>query len=460
MSLRTRLILLTGCWILLIVLFFNYFIYFYILKKTTDAEVELLWNKAQIILRNPEIKLPENWSNPDILKEFQDPNSLIRIISPNGATAVQMVTNEQLAAHLPVYRTDYHSAVVNDLDVRLLFIQVPIIENGVQVGLLELGKALDVLGEFMEVLVTGLMVTTVSVLLFSLVGGIFYTRVIVRPIRKLLETMNSVRSRGQFIQLSSQFTTNNDELGRLGTTFNQMILRLQENDLRQKQFISDASHELRTPLTIIESYTSLLQRWGGEDPALRQEALDAIHSETVRLRGLIDSLLHMAEIERHPQIQLRYINLGSLIVTTAEQLSRAFKREIKVESTLPELYCMADEEKIKQLLIILLDNAIKYSKKPVSIVCNEQADVVTLQVKDEGIGVPRAELPLLFERFYRVDKARRRGTGGSGLGLAIAKRIIEQHHGTIRLDSDEGEGMTVTVCLPKKETEAHAMRET
>lgn len=197
----------------------------------------------------------------------------------------------------------------------------------------------------MEILATGLMVTTVSVLLFSLVGGVFYTRVIIRPIRKLLETMNTVRSKGQFIQLSSQFTTKNDELGRLGKTFNQMILSLQENDLKQKQFVSDASHELRTPLTVIESYTSLLRRWGGEDPTLRQEALDAIHSETVRLKGLIDSLLHMAEIERQPEIRLRNINLKPLIDATAEQLSLAFKREIRVESASKELYCMADEEK-------------------------------------------------------------------------------------------------------------------
>ncbi|ALS22029.1 sensor histidine kinase [Paenibacillus naphthalenovorans] len=453
MSLRTRLILMTGAWILLIVLFFNYFIYFYILKKITDAEVELLWNKAQIILRNPEIKIPENWSNPHLLKEFQDPDSLIRIITPTGAIAAQSVSNEQLATHPPVYRTDYHFTVENGLD-QLLFIQVPIIENGVQIGLLELGKALDVLGDFMEILATGLMVTTVSVLLFSLVGGVFYTRVIIRPIRQLLETMNTVRSKGQFIQLSSQFTTKNDELGRLGKTFNQMILSLQENDLKQKQFVSDASHELRTPLTVIESYTSLLRRWGGEDPTLRQEALDAIHSETVRLKGLIDSLLHMAEIERQPEIRLRNINLKPLIDATAEQLSLAFKREIRVESASKELYCMADEEKIKQLLIILLDNAIKYSKKPVTIVCKEEANTVILQVKDEGIGVPRRELGQLFERFYRVDKARGRGTGGSGLGLAIAKRIVEQNQGTIRLDSDEGKGMTVTITLLKKEKEA------
>lgn len=451
MSLRTRLILLTGIWILLIVMFFNYFIYFYILKKTTDAKVQLLWNKAQIILRNPDMKKPQNWSRPELLQEFKEPNSLVRIVAPNGSIASQIATNALLAAHRPEYRTRYHSTFVNDLDVRLIWIQVPIMESGVQIGQLELGKALDVLGELMKLLGTGLMVATVSVLLFSLAGGVFYTRVLFRPIRQLLETMKEVCSKGQFIQLSPQFTTNQDELGQLGKTFNEMILHLRENDRKQKQFVSDASHELRTPLTVIESYTSLLRRWGGEDPDIRQEALNAIHSETIRLKGLIDSLLKLAELERQPGIHPRSIDLLPLIQTTAEQMSQAFHRPIRVVSEPRELQGMADEEKIKQLLIILLDNAIKYSQKPVTVECKEEAGQIKLQIKDEGIGVPQQELAQLFERFYRVDKARGRGTGGSGLGLAIAKQIVEQHGGTIRLESEVGKGTTVTLYLPRKE---------
>ncbi|WP_339368997.1 sensor histidine kinase [Paenibacillus elgii] len=449
MSLRTRLMLLSGIWILLIVIFFNWFIYYYILKKTTDNEVRQLWNKAKIILRDTEIHHPANW-NSGLLQQYLEPDSLIRIISPDGAVRAQVLSSEELSSHPVIYRTQYHTVVQNELGLLILFIQVPIVaKNNVQIGLLELGKGLNVVAAFMELLVGGLTVTTGSVLLFSPLVGFFYTKVLVRPIRQLLETMRTIRSKGNFILLSPQFTAKKDELGELGRTFNEMIVRLQENDRRQKRFVADASHELKTPLTVIESYTSLLRRWGGQDPAIRQEALNAIHSETVRLKGLIDALLRLAEVERHAQPELHPVHIAELIRSTAEQMRQAFGRDIVVRICSEEVQCSGDEARLKQLLIILLDNAIKYSRKNVLVECEEEERYVVIRVTDQGIGIPSGELPLLFERFYRVDKARSRGTGGSGLGLAIAKQIVELHQGLIRLDSEEGKGTTATVKLPK-----------
>lgn len=449
MSLRTRLMLLSGLWILLIVIFFNWFIYYYILKKTTDNEVRQLWNKAKIILRDTEIHHPANWSS-GLLQQYLEPDSLIRIISPDGAVRAQVSASEELPAHPATYRTQYHTVVQNELGLLILFIQVPIVaKNNVQIGLLELGKGLNVVAAFMELLVAGLTVTTGSVLLFSPLVGFFYTKVLVHPIRQLLETMRTIRSKGDFILLSPQFTTKKDELGELGRTFNEMIMRLQENDRRQKHFVADASHELKTPLTVIESYTSLLRRWGGQDPAIRQEALNAIHSETVRLKGLIDALLRLAEVERHAQTELHPVRIAELIRSTAEQMRQAFGRDIVVRIGSEEIQCSGDEARLKQLLIILLDNAIKYSRKNVLVECDEEERYVVMRVMDQGMGIPSGELPLLFERFYRVDKARSRDTGGSGLGLAIAKQIVELHQGSIRLDSEEGKGTTATVKLPK-----------
>ncbi|MDO3676411.1 sensor histidine kinase [Paenibacillus ehimensis] len=454
MSLRTRLMLLSGLWILLIVVFFNWFIYYYILKKTTDNEVRQLWNKAQIILRDTEIYHPANW-NPGQLQEYLEPDSLIRIISPDGAVRTQVSTSEELSAHPAIYRTQYHTVVRNELGLLILFIQVPIVgKSNVQIGLLELGKGLNVIAAFMELLVAGLTMTTGSVLLFSPLVGFFYTKALIRPIRQLLETMRTIRSKGDFILLSSQFTAKKDELGELGRTFNEMIVRLQENDRRQKHFVADASHELKTPLTVIESYTSLLRRWGGRDPAIRQEALNAIHSETVRLKGLIDALLRLAEVERHAETELHPVRIAELIRSTAEQMRRAFGRNIIVRIDAEETECSGDEARLKQLLIILLDNAIKYSQEDVIVECGEEERCVVIRVIDRGMGIPSGELPLLFERFYRVDKARSRGTGGSGLGLAIAKQIVELHQGLIRLDSEEGKGTTATVKLPKSSLRA------
>ncbi|TVY07255.1 sensor histidine kinase [Paenibacillus cremeus] len=450
MSLRTRLVWLTGSWILIILIFFNIFIYYYTFKKTTSEEDRLLWNKAQIILRNPDIHNPRNWSRPDLLQEFGAEDTLIRIIGASGRIRAQLSSNEELSAYPAVYRTGYQSTVVNDFDSRKLFIQVPIIsENtGTQIGLLELGKELDFISSVLDILVTGLTITTISIILFSIIAAVFYTRVIIRPLRQLLETMRAIRSSGDFVLLDPKYTSKKDELGRLGQTFNEMILFLQDTDQKQKQFVADASHELRTPLTVIESYASLLKRWGGNDPAVREEAIEAIHSESARLKSLITSLLKLAEVEREELMNCSDVELIPLVKQAAEQMEHAFQRQIELfcpdEEERPIVLC-ADREKLKQLLIILIDNAFKYSKEPVKIDISRVRHHVQLQIIDRGMGIPKDELPHLFERFYRVDKARGRGTGGTGLGLSIAKQIVTQHRGTIHIDSKIGVGTTVTI---------------
>ncbi|CAG7621396.1 Adaptive-response sensory-kinase SasA [Paenibacillus solanacearum] len=457
MNLRTRLVLLTSSWILMILLFFNLFIYNYIFKKTTEAENRMLWNKAQIILRNPQVHQPENWGNPRLLREFIGDDTMIRIISPENKVMAEISTNKRLTEYPPVYRSDYYSDVDNSIEARMLFIQVPIIENGTQIGQLELGKALNVIGSLMEILGQGLMVTSLSVIVFSVLGSVFYTRVIIRPLRQMLETMQMIRSKGDFLMLGPKYTSRGDEIGRLGHTFNEMITHLQEHDRKQRQFVADASHELRTPLTVIESYTSMLQRWGGNDPAIRREALDAIHSETRRLKSLIESLLKLAEFEREEQAMMEEMALVPLVRETTEQMEQAFNRDIRltVSGVSERQRLLADAKKIKQLLIIILDNAIKYSVKPIDVTLADVSGFAELKIADQGVGVAEEDLPHVFERFYRVDQTRNRETGGTGLGLAIARQIVDLHHGTIRFDSKAGQGSTVTILLPWKTQSEH-----
>lgn len=451
MSLKTRLIGLSALWILFMLLFFNVFIYNYMLKKTTDAENRMLWNKAQIILRNPDIHVSTQWKNKDLLNEFSAKDTLIRIILPNGNIAIENSSNEELSSYLPVYRTDYHSAMDNFNGFRRLFIQVPIIANGVQIGLLELGKALNVVSDMMELIATSLTVTSVSVLLFSMITGTFFTRLIFKPLRQLVETMKTIQNKGDFILLSPEITSKKDEVGQLGQTFNKMMYQLRENDRKQKQFVADASHELKTPLTVIESYASLLKRWGNSDPSIREEAVEAILSESIRLKGLIHSLLKMAAVEREQTMDLHPTAIVPLIRSAVKQMSHAFKRHITFYPEAEDIQIFADQEQMKQLQFILLDNAIKYSRKRIHVECKEEEEEVILRISDEGLGIGKKDLPYLFERFYRVDQARERKTGGTGLGLAIAKQIVDLHYGNIQIDSDEGKGTSVTVRFPKED---------
>jgi two-component system, OmpR family, sensor histidine kinase ArlS len=448
MSLRTRLILLSSVWVLLLVIVFNVTIYFYILQKTTTAETRLLWNKAQVILRNPETLDPKNWGKPELLEEFNEPDLLVRIVDTDGVIRASESTNERLSNYPTYYRSYYNSLMVNEFGVRMLFVQVPISEQGYQLGMLELGKSLNVVSEWLALIGTGLYTTTGAVLGVALVSGYFYTRVLIRPIGQLLDTMNEIRRRRYFVTLSPRHTSKKDELGQLAQTFNDMIETLREQDARQKQFVADASHELRTPLTVIESYASLLRRWGSERSEVREEALEAIHSEAVRLKGLIHSLLRMAELERGEELPTQYVLLLPLLRETIERLALAFDREIRLEATEHDNpACLGDPEQLKQLFIIVLDNAVKYSKTAVNVRCQEQGKQVLIRVEDQGVGIEKEELPHLFERFYRVDKTRQRDSGGSGLGLSIAKQIIERHGGEIRIYSTPGEGTQVEILL-------------
>ncbi|WP_248925789.1 ATP-binding protein [Paenibacillus hamazuiensis] len=450
MSLKTRLIMLTSIWIVLLVALFNLFIYFFFVRMSTLSENRLVWNKAQIILRDPDIHSPKNWDDPKLLDEFLEPNTLIRIIDRDNTVRTVSFSDENLLQHPPVFRTDYYWVSKRYNGFRAIFIQVPIYSKKEQVGQLEIGKSLNVLNDYLSVLVTALTLTSIGILLFSVVGGFFYTRFIFRPIRELFSTMQTIQKKGSFAKLSPELTMKQDELGRLGMTFNEMIDRLEENDRRQRQFVGDASHELRTPLTVIESYVSLLSRWGGDDPSIREEALEAIKTETKRLKTLTSSLLRLAESEREAEPNRQETPLIPLIRQTIDSFKVTFHRNISLLCEGDDAAVYADPEQIRQLLVILLDNAIKYSSDDIELSLEDRPSYVLLKVKDRGIGIPEDELPHIFERFYRVDKARGRKTGGSGLGLSIAKRIVDLHHGSIDALSEEGVGTTIRVKLPKR----------
>ncbi|TBL80386.1 sensor histidine kinase [Paenibacillus thalictri] len=448
MSLKFRLIMLTSIWLILIVAFFNIFIYFFFVRMSMLSESRVLWNKAQIILRNPDVHLPDYWSNKKLLNEFSEPNTLIRLIGSDRIVHNQIATNDDLVQHPAVYRTSYHWESERSSAGRLLYVQVPIYDDDKQVGQLEIGRALNVLNDYITVLATALTLTSVGILLFSVVGGLIYSRFIFRPIHELANTMQEIQHKGAFAKLNPDLTRKNDELGRLGYTFNEMIDRLQENDKLQKQFVADASHELRTPLTVIESYVSLLGRWGWSDAAIRKEALEAISSETARLKSLTGSLLQLAQAHKEDKPEKQPTRLTPLLTSISRHLSVTFRRHIELSEPSEDVVLRIDPEQIRQLVIILLDNAIKYSSDDIALEWYRAQHSVVIRVIDKGIGIAEDELPHIFERFYRVDKARSRQTGGSGLGLSIAKRIAELHGGTIQAESVKGQGTQLTVTLP------------
>lgn len=448
MSTRRRIQWITIASLIAIFVVYNVLIVLFFIKISTNGEIKLLWNRAQIVLRNPDVHVPANWNKEGLLDEFLVDCSLVRIIDPDGNVRAEAASDPALSKLMPVYRTDYHTIIENSGGTRKLYIQVPFYYKKEQAGILELGKTMNIMKDYLGILLTILGFSTLCAVAFSIAAGYLYTRFIFRPISQLAGTMEMIETSGTFRRIENGFVSEEDEIGRLGITFNRMISKLEENYNRQKRFTEDASHELRTPLTIIESYAGMLQRWGNENTELRKEAVDAIRQEAGRLKDLVNRLLYVASDKKRDRKRQRF-DLSQLLNRTAEEITRSFGRQIQVGTGNRPIFMTGDREAIKQLLIILLDNSLKYSEKPIRIESEEDTDLVTFRVIDEGAGIEERHMKHLFDRFYRADETRSRQTGGAGLGLSIAKRIVADHGGTIGISSRPGVGTTVTVEMPK-----------
>jgi two-component system sensor histidine kinase ArlS len=217
--------------------------------------------------------------------------------------------------------------------------------------------------------------------------------------------------------------------------------------------VEDASHELRTPLAIIEGHLSLLQRWGKRDPAVMEESLQASIQELSRLKGLVQELLALTRAEKlqvggncelqDPDRAVRQM------IRNFSMLYPSFQFEVELEP-LSGIALAVSEEHLEQILLILLDNAVKYSgtSKRIRIRGAVQKEAASIEIIDNGNGIPERDLPYVMDRLYRVDKARSGEQGGHGLGLAIAKRLMERYNGAIVIRSVEMEGTTVVISFP------------
>jgi signal transduction histidine kinase len=264
--------------------------------------------------------------------------------------------------------------------------------------------------------------------------------------------------------------TTRDELGRLATTFNALIERLQQAFERQRRFTADASHELRTPLSIIRAITS--QKPGApvggrrRTPEEYEEALHQIDEAAAYMTKLAAHLLTLARADSGQLLlEKERIDLTELLEHVAGQVGEASGRSIPVHSEEPGGagpsggagprgaaggWVMGDPMRLIELFLNLLDNAARYTPATgsVEVHVSSEGDHTRVVVRDTGIGIPPEHLPHIFERFYRVDKARAREEGGVGLGLAIARWVAEAHGGSIWAESEPGRGTTMTVTLP------------
>lgn len=242
-----------------------------------------------------------------------------------------------------------------------------------------------------------------------------------------------------------------DEILGLAQAFNEMLFRLSGAWEQQRQFVGNVSHELRTPLTVVVGYLQSLLRRGTNLSAYQQQALETATVETERTIRMLQDLLDLARADSgNLHFRLTPIMLNTLVAEVAAMSQKVSNRQINVLATEEDVVTCADQDRLQQVLINLVDNAIKYStpEQPVDLVLEKTQQYTMIHVRDYGIGIPLPHQNRIFERFYRVDESMTRSRDGTGLGLAIAKSLIEGMDGRITLRSKPREGSIFTITLP------------
>jgi two-component system phosphate regulon sensor histidine kinase PhoR len=232
------------------------------------------------------------------------------------------------------------------------------------------------------------------------------------------------------------------------------ITEIRKLESMRKDFVANVSHELKTPLTSIKGFIETLLEGALEDKENSRNFLRIIQEHSERLNSLIDDLLELSHIESgQMKLEIKEINLKEMADKVLSGFkSKLHKKKVMAENSLPSgLLVRADIDKIEQVLINLVDNAVKFNKEKgsIKIYSQDSGDTIKVVVEDSGIGIPHKDIPRIFERFYRVDKARSRELGGTGLGLSIVKHIVELHAGSVGVESTEGLGSKFFFTLPK-----------
>ena len=449
MKITTKINLLTTVWMLCILMIINFVVFFLFMKTTVNMEEKVLFQKAEDILKNIDVNSSSTYVELKLKDNLTD-HSYIRIIQPKNKVIHEVTNDQKLLKKIKGKYTKSKQAQTRLISAEngeeeVLVVRVPI--NNANNGSLEIGERLSGLETTKEILRGILGFCTILATLLSLFGGRWLANMIMRPISNMIKTMEEIEKSGVPKKINIQNETR-DELHTMASTFNRMIDRLQESLTKQAQFVSDASHELKTPLTVIKSYANLLRRHGLENNEMAEEAIHAIHSEATRIQKMTETFLDLANLEKENVLEMNTVDLISLSESILKQLKDVYKRDITLRFEENPITILADELKIKQVIIILLDNAIKYSNDQIEVFIERDSPYAKIHIKDYGIGIPENEINNIFERFYRVDKARSRETGGSGLGLHIAKSIIKLHKGEIKIKSKEGSGTSVELYLP------------
>ena len=318
------------------------------------------------------------------------------------------------------------------------------------VGYLQVARLLNTYASFNRLLAVALLVGFAAATA-SLFLAVWLTPGLFRPLDDIATVANQI-SRADDLSLRVPHSDRIDEIGVLARALNETLERLERLFQTQQRLMADVSHELRTPLTAIRGNVDLMRRMGDGDP----ESLEIIQEEVDRLTRLVGDLTLLARADAGGlPLTLKPVELDNLLFEVYRQVSILAKPVEVVGTEVGQVCVNGDSDRLKQLLLNLIENGMKYTPRGgrVTVTLAQTDGWAQLTISDNGVGIPAEDLPFIFDRFYRVDKARNRSQGGSGLGLAIAKWVAQAHGGDIYVTSEVNVGSTFTVVLPVREKE-------
>ncbi len=425
-------------------------------KNNSFSKANIISNRVRHQLSND--RMDEKWvqvSIDDYSKEINsriiivDNSNIVQLDSHNSFLGEKFYHDEIKAA----LRGENSSGIYNfKQSGRVMYIAVPVILNDEVVGATFLSRSIDHI--YYEVrhiwrkleLISVVSMAITAIVVFFLAGVIF------RPLNDLKYTINKV-TQGNFKEKVHVYS--NDEFKEVAEAFNMMISKLEEVDNQRKDFVANVSHELRTPLTSIKILSESLINQDTFDQDIYKEFLIDIDSEVDRLNNIISDLLVLVNLDKEKLVldkKITYINyLLEKIIFRMKVIAK--QKDIDLNLKLNEkIQIKIDEDKIQQAIINIIDNAIKYTdiKGTIEVELYKKDKYAIIKISDNGSGIPEESLEHIFERFYRVDKARSRNTGGTGLGLSIAWEIIAYHGGIIDVESQLGIGTDFYIKLPLK----------
>ncbi len=461
MPLRVRLTLWYGTALALILLTFSLILYTVTARTLRDQVDESLEETATAAVRSLEERgfLPL-LDEEELLSQFPELariDKFFQIFSPSGTITIRSPNIRQhdvpLSRHaLEVAftgRTIFESAKYpNEPPLRM--VSVPIIYRGSLLYIVQVGTTLEGVEETLRRFLIVLLIMAPLAVAVALIGGWFLAGRALRPVDSITLAAQRIAAG----DLTQRLTTprSSDEIGRLTDTFNNMIARLETSFSQIRQFSSDASHELRTPLTVMKGETELVLR--RTRPVEDYVAvLESNLEEIDRMSRIVDELLFLSRADLG-QIKMEFqpVNLETLVEDIQRQACLlGQERNVEVMlGTISPAVVLGDELRLRELILNIVDNAVKYSYPggTVRIDLRVEGRTVRLAVMDRGIGIPPEYHRQIFDRFFRTDEARAHTKKGTGLGLSICAWIAETHHGRIEVQSEVGKGSTFTILLP------------